>query len=80
MKRELVATSAEPSRAGNQTEPEGFLTSQQLAARLQVSIGTLRNWRASGKLAYIVTPGRSVRYWWPTIRDTLIRTARGGVS
>jgi excisionase family DNA binding protein len=55
-----------------------FVTSQQLAARLQVSIGTLRNWRESGKLPFIVTPGRSVRFHLPSVEQALLRAQRGG--
>jgi excisionase family DNA binding protein len=57
-----------------------FLTPAQLAERLQVSIGTIRNWRGSGKLPFIETPGRAIRFYWPTVEQTLLRSQRGGVQ
>jgi excisionase family DNA binding protein len=57
-----------------------FVTAQQLAAQLQVSISTIRNWRESGALPYVVTPGRSIRFHMPTVEQALLRRQRGGVS
>lgn len=38
-----------------------LLTLPEVAAQLRVSVGTLRNWRAQGKLRVIQLPGGTLR-------------------
>jgi hypothetical protein len=77
VKKSLVIETPAASGTGANPEPE-IITSKELAHRVQVSEGTINNWRKLGKLAYISTPGRSIRFHWPTVRDNFLRTQRGG--
>ena len=80
MKTQPVATLAEPSGPGPQLEPEGFIDTEELSRRLNCSVGTIQNWRRSGKLPYIKTPGRLVIFDWPSVKVALLRMQRGGVE
>jgi excisionase family DNA binding protein len=53
-----------------------FITTDELARRLRISTGTVANWRKAGKLAFVVTPGRSIRFHWPTVTAGLLRMQR----
>jgi len=57
-------------------EPEGFISTDEVCKRLQVSRGTIANWRKHG-LPHVITPGaRSVRFFWPSVREYLLRQQR----
>jgi predicted DNA-binding transcriptional regulator AlpA len=57
-------------------EPEGFIDTDEVCKRLQVSRGTIAAWRKHG-LPHVITPGaRSVRFFWPSVRDYLLRQQR----
>lgn len=57
-------------------EPEGFISTDEVCKRLQVSRGTIANWRKHG-LPHVIIPGaRSVRFFWPSVRDYLRRQER----
>lgn len=53
---------------------------KEVARRLMCSVGTIQNWRRSGKLPYIKTPGRLVLFDWPSVKVALLRMQRGGVE
>jgi excisionase family DNA binding protein len=55
-----------------------FIDTDELARRLNCSTGTIANWRKSGKIPWVQTPGRSVRFHWPAVRETFLRQQRGG--
>jgi hypothetical protein len=60
-------------------EPEGFISTDEVCKRLQVSRGTIANWRKHG-LPHIIIPGtRSVRFFWPSIRAYCLRQQRNAV-
>ena len=56
--------------------PEGFIDAKELARRLNCSVGTISNWRKSGKLPWINSPGRLVLFDWPSVREALLRMQR----
>ena len=59
---------------------DGFISTDEVCKRLQVSRGTIANWRKHG-LPHVITPGaRSVRFFWPCVREYLLRQQRGGVQ
>jgi hypothetical protein len=66
------------SEAGQPSNPDEIIDSAELARRLQVSIGSVTNWRKAGKLGWLALPGRSVRFHWKSTRDALLRMQRGG--
>jgi hypothetical protein len=83
-------TRATPAKTGaGQNEPAGVTRSEfveqqaevldtaVLAKRLLVCEATVKNWRSSGKLPYIVL-GRSVRFLWPSVVEALRRQERRG--
>jgi hypothetical protein len=78
MKRKLLQLPATDSGAGHQTNPDEFIDGYEVARRIQVCKGTLDNWRKLGKIPWVVTPGRSIRYFWPSVRDAFLRMQRGG--
>lgn len=45
------------------TLPDGLLRISQVAAALNVSIATVRDWADSGQLRSFRTPGRQRRFW-----------------
>ena len=59
-------------------EPEGFIDTKELSRRLGCSTGTIQNWRRSGRLPYIKTPGRLVIFDWPSVKAAILRMQRGG--
>ncbi len=79
---ETLQTSAAPTAgAALATESAGFIDAAALAARLGVSVGTVRNWTNSGELPAIrLNCGRLIRYDWGSVRESLLRRQRGGVG
>jgi predicted site-specific integrase-resolvase len=65
--------------AGPHVEADDFLDTVELAARVKVCPGTISNWRKTGKIPFILTPGRLVRFHWISVRNALLRMQRGGV-
>jgi predicted site-specific integrase-resolvase len=55
-----------------------IITENELCRRLSISPGTSKNWRDSGKLPFICLAGRSVRFHWKTVLQTLLRAQQGG--
>jgi excisionase family DNA binding protein len=45
-----------------ENDPQKFLTDEEVADRLNLSVQTLRNWRCIGKGLPYVKFGRSIRY------------------
>ena len=69
-RREFLAAHPPPGEA------EGFIATDEVCKRLQVSRGTIANWRKHG-LPHVITPGaRSMRFFWPSVRDYLLRQQR----
>jgi DNA-binding GntR family transcriptional regulator len=75
VKRQLLVatTQVEPAGAGSQPEAEGFINNATILQRIPVSLGTIRNWRNSGKLPFVKLLGRRVLYHWPTVQQALLR-------
>ena len=80
MQKQIVAMPAESIGAAPQSAPEGFIDTGELSRRLNCSAGTIQNWRRSGKLPYIKTPGRLILFDWTSVKTTLLRMQRGGVE
>jgi hypothetical protein len=55
---------------------EEFVDAPAVSARLGVSLGTVRNWRLNGTLPYIQTGGRAIRFFWPSVREAMLRRER----
>jgi len=53
-----------------------FLDTTQLLGIVPVSRRTLANWRAAGKIPFIVTPGRRILFHLPSVRSALLRAQR----
>lgn len=67
-------------RLATETE-DGFITTDEVCKRLQISRGTLANWRRkNGGLPHVIIPGaRSVRFFWPAVRDYCLRQQRNAL-
>jgi excisionase family DNA binding protein len=67
--------------AKNETSTNGaeaeFVTPKEVADRLKISLGTVSNWRKTGKLPWINGPGRLVRFHWPSVTAAMLRMQRG---
>jgi excisionase family DNA binding protein len=59
-------------------DSDRFLTTDELAARLRCSVGTIQNWRRKNMLPWIASPGRLVLFSWPDVREAMRRRQRGG--
>jgi excisionase family DNA binding protein len=76
---ELDQQSAQPAGVVQENESVGFISASALAARLGVSVGSIRNWTSAGELPAIkLNCGRLIRYDWPSVRAALLRKQRGG--
>jgi excisionase family DNA binding protein len=75
MKQKLI-NAPETATGAKLTNLEVLDTAEQLAQRIQVCVGTIANWRKSGKLPFIKTPGRSIRFYWPDVKQALLRMQR----
>ena len=60
--------------------PNDFVHSAELARRLGIGVGTLRQWTKVGKLPFIQLR-RKIVWHWPTVQQALLRAQRnnGGV-
>lgn len=77
MTQGLVMRNTEPAEAAH-TADRNLLGESELLLRLPVSLRSIRNWRAAGKLPYIRL-GRRVLYHWPSVEAALLRHQKGGV-
>ncbi|HEV2210217.1 MAG TPA: helix-turn-helix domain-containing protein, partial [Verrucomicrobiae bacterium] len=67
-------TTGAPEKSGGSS----FTDAAGLAARLGVSIGTIRNWTKRGALPAVrLNCGRLVRYHLPTVEQALLQSQRG---
>jgi len=66
--------SAPPPPTG---DAEAFITTDELAARLRCSVGTIQNWRRKKLLPWIASPGRLVLFSWPDVKEAMRRRQRG---
>jgi excisionase family DNA binding protein len=58
--------------------PEDYLlTKTDLAERLRVKPRTVDNWMAEGRLPFLKL-GKTVRFSWPTVKESLLRFEVGG--
>jgi len=71
-----MANKAKIEEVGGDDE---FISEPVLCERLQISRGTAINHRNAGLLPFVKL-GHSVRYHWPTIRETLLRRQGQEVS
>jgi predicted DNA-binding transcriptional regulator AlpA len=52
--------------------PDHFITRQELARRLSLTLKTLDRMRKDGRLPVGTKLGRMVRFFWPSILKTLL--------
>ena len=52
------------------TEPEGYITKEEVAKRLKKTVRTVENWQARGILPF-VKAGRSVLFKWTDVEAHL---------
>jgi excisionase family DNA binding protein len=54
----------------NGTEPEGYITKEEVAKRLKKTVRTVENWQARGIIPF-VKAGRSVLFKWSDVEGHL---------
>ena len=54
----------------NGSEPEGYITKEELAKRLKKTVRTVENWQAKGIVPF-VKAGRSVLFKWSDVESHL---------
>jgi len=76
-----VAALPEAIPSNESARGNDFLSLEQLAEMLGVSVGTIRNWRRRGLLPTIELPGaRRIIFDRQSVRDALLRRQRGGAQ
>ena len=58
------------SPRSNGTEPEGYITKEEVAKRLKKTVRTIENWQARGIVPF-VKAGRSVLFKWSDVEGHL---------
>ncbi len=65
-RRKFMGNETQQEQSGNGSEPEGFITKEEVAKRLKKTVRTVENWQRKGILPFVKAE-RSVLFRWSDV-------------